>query len=309
MRKEKGITLVALLITIVIMILLAGVTISVTTDMQEQINFEAFKTHLDILQTEVIEKYESISDEMKEIDSFETYTPEELVSMGFSEVDQNVYINWKTRQVKMYYKGQEYYSDKYNIQSNNIQENETDFDIDIEYFENRYKVTVKPKENKNGLEVSYRLKAGEGQAENNWILANGLEFEYVNYGIYEVRLADKNGNETIKTIEQALETVASEGEMLTLYETKRERLIKMTIYGDTLDGINVGANGNVNVVITGKNLINVNMNSGYYNHIDGTIVLPDSSIYVSTETITLPAGTYTVSSENNVGIVRLLKKE
>ena len=245
MRKEKGITLVALLITIVIMILLAGVTISVTTDMQEQINFEAFKTHLDILQTEVIEKYESISDEMKEIDSFETYTPEELVDMGFSEVDQNVYINWKTRQVKMYYKGQEYYSDKYNIQSNNIQENETDFDIDIEYFENRYKVTVKPKENKNGLEVSYRLKVGEGQAENNWILANGLEFEYVNYGIYEVRLADKNGNETIKTIEQTLETVASDGEIVMLEKTLGEKLINYQA---------LEYQGSFNVVIIGKNL-------------------------------------------------------
>lgn len=204
MKAEKGITLVALIITIAIMIILAGVGINVTSDMQEQINFQEFKTKLDILQIEVVEKYDSIEEEKKKENKFIEYTPTELENFGFTKQEQNAYINWNTRQVKMNYKGQEYFSEKYNVQSNAIKESNTNFDMDISYEENRYKVKIIPEENSTGLEVSYRIKVAAGQKENRWIIANGYEFEYADYGIYEVRLKDRNGNETIKVIDENL---------------------------------------------------------------------------------------------------------
>lgn len=323
MRNNKGITLVALIITIAVMIILAGVSINVTSDMQEQMKFQAFKTQLDILQTEVIDNYENaqiVTENMKAKDAFVTYTPEELETKGFTKPDQDAYINWSTRQVKMIYKGQEYFSDKYNVQSNVTNKSNTDFDIDISYQENRYKVKVQPKENTARLEVAYRVKAEGGQEENSWILANGLEFEYVNYGIYEVRLKDKNGKETIKTINQTLQTVSSNESIATLDGTLGEKLVNYKIYGKSVQNgtpkpdnpveiQSLGDSGSFDVVTIGNNLLNANMISGYYNRIDGTIVEENSDIYKSTNMIKLPAGTYTVSSNNNIGIVRLLKKD
>ena len=56
-KNQKGITIVALIITIGVMVILAGVGISVSSDMQKEVKFQEFKTKLDILQTEVVEKY------------------------------------------------------------------------------------------------------------------------------------------------------------------------------------------------------------------------------------------------------------
>ncbi len=55
--EPAGITLVALIVTIGVMVILAGVAINVSSNMQAEARYQEFKTKLDILQTEVVEKY------------------------------------------------------------------------------------------------------------------------------------------------------------------------------------------------------------------------------------------------------------
>ena len=125
------------------------------------------------------------------------YTPEQLAKLGFTYTDQDAYINWETREVKMYYNGEEYYSQKNTTKTNIDTAANTNFDMNIVYEDGRYKVKVVPEENKAGLRVAYRKASS-----NTWLHADGYKFEYAEYGTTEVKLYDNNGNETIKTIKE-----------------------------------------------------------------------------------------------------------
>ncbi len=198
----------------------------------------------------------------KDAEGFTHYTAEELKQMGFTEIDQDAWINWDTREVKMEYEGQKYSSEKFNAQSNinDVQAN-TNFNLDIKYEDNRYKVTVAPEENEKNMQVAYRVKAESGKAENNWIIVNGFKFELGTYGTYEVKLSDGKGNQTIKTIKQTLETVKSDGEIAYLDGTLGEPLVNYKIYGKSvLEGASaetksLGQTGSFNILITGRNIL------------------------------------------------------
>ena len=303
MENDKGITLVVLIITVVVMLILAGVSINITSNMQEEMRIQALKTQLDILQTEVIDKYENIAvvtEDMKKQEDFVRYTPEELEEKGFTKPEQDAYINWSTRQVKMFYKGTEYFSEKYNFARLQDEEKFPSFELKIEFDDNRYKVEVVPDEKQKNLEVSYRVKAMDGENVNDWIIVDGYKFEYVNYGIYEVRLKNQYGKETIKTINQTLETLNLNESIGILQGTLGEKLIDYTINSESEKN---------NVIIIGKNILNADITSGYYNKIDGSKAAESYNIYKSTQVIMLPAGTYTISSKNDIGIVRILKKD
>ena len=172
------------------------------------------------------------------------YTPEELTKLGFSNAEQDAYINWSTRQVKMYYNGEEYTSDKYLPQTNVDNSAEINFDINMVYEDGRYKVKVIPEENKAGLSVTYKKEDSD-----TWLHADGYSFEYADYGTTEVKLSDQNGNESIKTITQTQETVTTTGEIATLNGTLGEKVLSYTV-------TNPEANSNIKVV--GKNLFNIN---------------------------------------------------
>ncbi len=198
----------------------------------------------------------------KDGEGFVHYTAEELKQMGFTEVEQDAWINWDTREVKMEYEGQKYSSEKFNAQSNidNVQGN-TNFDLDIKYEDNRYKVTVTPEENTKNMQVSYRVKAEAGKAENNWIIVNGYKFELGTYNTYEVKLSDEKGNQTIKTIKQTLQTVKSDGEIAWLDGTLGEPLVNYKIYGKSVqvgalaETKSLGQTGSFNILVTGRNIL------------------------------------------------------
>ena len=114
------------------------------------------------------------------------------------------------------------------------------FDLKVAYEDGKYKVQVVPESNVEGLKVSYKR-----QGSSNWTTTSNLEFEYSNYGIIDVKVTDKYGNESIKTITQTEETVATTGEMATLNGTLGEKVLSYTV-------TNPEVNSNIRVV--GKNL-------------------------------------------------------
>lgn len=98
MKTNNGITIVALMITVLVLMLLSGVTINVTSHMQEEMKLQEFKTKLDIMQTEVIEKNEEDESTVdKSKDEYIHYGTKQLEEMGFTMTDQDAWINWKTR--------------------------------------------------------------------------------------------------------------------------------------------------------------------------------------------------------------------
>ena len=170
------------------------------------------------------------------------YTPEQLTKLGFTYTDQDAYINWETRQVKMYYNGEEYTSEKNTTKTNIDTTANTNFDMKIVYENNRYKVKVVPEENKAGLEVAYKKASS-----NTWLHADGYSFEYADYGTTQVKLYDNKGNETIKTITQTRETITTTGEMATLDGTLGEKVVSYTVTDPEVDS---------NIQVIGKNLMN-----------------------------------------------------
>ena len=156
MRNEKGITLVALGITIIVLSILAAVSISTGKKTIEENKVIAFINELKIVQSEVniiVEKqkmgntsYDSIGTKISDLDTgtlakltsgcfkgktaeemaeFKYYKVSDLKRMGIDNVEQEVVINIKTREVlsvegiqdsgKMCYKLEDFPSESYNV--------------------------------------------------------------------------------------------------------------------------------------------------------------------------------------------------
>lgn len=130
MRNEKGITLVALAVTVIVMSILATVAISTGQNAIEENKVIAFINELKIAQAEVniiVEKqksgdttYDSIGTEISDLDTetlakllsgcfkgktseemakFKYYTIPDLIRMGIENVNQDLVINVETREV------------------------------------------------------------------------------------------------------------------------------------------------------------------------------------------------------------------
>ena len=156
MRNEKGITLVALGVTIIVLSILAAVSISTGKKTIEGNKVIAFINELKIVQSEVniiVEKqrngdtsYDSIGTKISDLDTetlaklasgcfkgktaeemaeFKYYKISDLKRMGIDNVEQEVVINLKTREVlsvngiqdsgKMCYKLEDFPSESYNV--------------------------------------------------------------------------------------------------------------------------------------------------------------------------------------------------
>lgn len=156
MKNEKGITLVALGITIIVLSILAAVSISTGKKTIEENKVIAFINELKIVQSEVniiVEKqkmgntsYDSIGTKISDLDTgtlakltsgcfkgktaeemaeFKYYKVSDLKRMGIDNVEQEVVINLKTREVlsvegikdsgKMCYKLGDFASESYNV--------------------------------------------------------------------------------------------------------------------------------------------------------------------------------------------------
>lgn len=98
LRKEKGITLVALVITIILMMILVGVTIHFSTDAIKKANLEDIKTDMISIKTRakiVVEQYN-----FKDIESLvgSTITDTEAQKLGLTNSDK--ILKWSSEDLK-----------------------------------------------------------------------------------------------------------------------------------------------------------------------------------------------------------------
>lgn len=123
MKSEKGVTLLVLAITIVILLLLAGAAINTGRDTTANVARMAFITKLQVVQAKVEyfaemkeEVYQNLGQSADVLDSqkktqlanaigssidsnYRYFTPEDLAQIEVTGVDEAVLINFKKRQV------------------------------------------------------------------------------------------------------------------------------------------------------------------------------------------------------------------
>lgn len=237
--SPKGITLITLAITIVIMIIIAGVSISVGGDLMESSRVTRFDSELRIIHTKVNEVVEakhtqeeinSIGQDISELDStiqtkistalegssadgFKYFNKNDLETLGVADVDREVIINFTTKEVVdingVKSEGNYIYRLKgwNNVEYQNKNTEAPEFSLTKKVYGLNATVQVADIVYKGNVakgQVSYCLLNDDG-TEGNWKTASGQEFSVEQSGIYKVMLTDSAGNSTDgKTIEVVL---------------------------------------------------------------------------------------------------------
>lgn len=233
MRDERGITLISLVITIIVLLIIAG---TATYSGMESINKSlkiAFISEMETIQSKVNniyekgklsqedkEYYENLGQELSVVESqtlskilgnstpdgFRYFSTEDLKNLELDNITQNVIINFDTREVisingikideTIYYK----LKDIPNYTGYNVDYVEKDrqapsFDVDIIQLENTWKFIVKNiVDNSNADGGTVSYKLHN---DENWIIIEDhLSFEVDRPGLYDIRFTDKAGNST-----------------------------------------------------------------------------------------------------------------
>ncbi len=102
-KMKKGITLIALIITIVILIILAGTVIYSGTGMIKSVNLETVKTNLLLIQAKAKTIYEKLSFEVTAEELPNALTGQKVVA-GSNEANELEHAGVVSTEVEKYYK-------------------------------------------------------------------------------------------------------------------------------------------------------------------------------------------------------------
>ena len=232
MKNEKGITLVALIITIIVLIILTGAGITAGINQMNSTQLKAFYTKLEIAE-EAVEKIASTnefyidssgnkieliklgtaltSEQISLLQSisanydaskFKYFTADEVESiLNVSGVDLNLFINFEDKLV-ISADGTIYYtleSDKYKVPYQNKTLGNVNFTCEVKkYSSDSYKIIVTPI-NINNIEngiVKYRV----ANIEDYWKLAKNNEIIVNRLTTYDIMYTDANNNSITKSI-------------------------------------------------------------------------------------------------------------
>ncbi len=234
MKNQKGITLITLVITIVVMIIIAGVATYSGIESVKSAQITAFKTELEMIQAKVNvihekrkkndeEKsyYDNLGQDITQLneetllqvlgesskEGFRYFSKENLTSIELDDINQNVIINFDTCEVisttGIEIDGVRYYKLKtlpnYNwheVKHVNKNTEAKEITIDQTKLSDSYRITIKDANGKdiNTGSLSYKLHNSE-----DWLLnGNNMSFIVNELGIYDIKYTDTAGNETIK---------------------------------------------------------------------------------------------------------------
>lgn len=229
MKSQKGITLITLVITIVLLIIITGV---VTYNGLESINTAqrtAFISELEMIQAKVnviyeerksspekIEYYNEIGQDISTLtldkatevlgetskEGFRVFSITELKKLGLDNVNQEVLINYDTREVVSLngfeIEGTRYYKLKdmpdytgYNVDYINSNTQVPSFTVTkTKLSENNYRIKLENivyNSNLIGGTVSYKL-----HSDTNWILnGENTNFTITKPGLYDIKFTDR----------------------------------------------------------------------------------------------------------------------
>lgn len=234
MKNQKGITLITLVITIVVMTIIAGVTTYSGFESIKSAQITAFTAELEMIQAKVNVIYEKRkkSDEEKEYydklgqnitvvnndmlsivlgesskEGFRYFSKDDLKKIDLDDIKQDVIINYDTCEVislkGIEIDGVKYYKLKdlpnynsYEVEYVNKNTEAKEFIIEQTKLSDSYRITIKDTNGNdiNSGSVSYKLHNDE-----NWLLnGNNMSFIVSKPGIYNVKYTDTAGNSKIK---------------------------------------------------------------------------------------------------------------
>lgn len=241
MRKEKGITMVTLVITIMVLVILASVAIYSGATVIQTSKLNAFTTELKLIQTEVNAMYEENSEAdygktiiegsdigkqankvfslsesgITDKEGYKYWDIDTIRSLGIDGIERTFFVNLKKRSVvsyeglefegKMYYTLQQLPEGLYNVEYNVPDENEKPtFNVDYEYIGvNKSKVIISNINYKGYIEKwQVKYKLEENE---NWNTSEDLSFVVDQVGTYKIIL--QNGS--IQSEEQEIEIKSS----------------------------------------------------------------------------------------------------
>lgn len=239
MRNEKGITLTSLIITLMVMVILAGAGITVGLDSVRAAKRTAFISELETIQAKVNTIYEKrkASDEEKAYydaigqdasvlgtaklyvllgsttaNGFKYFTQNELKQIELENISEEVIINFDTREVisvkgitidnQKYYKLEDlpYYT-AHNVEYVDKNTEAPTFDVEVTKLKNSWKVELKNIVYNSNVEGGTLSYKLSTQA--NWILRDYPNFEVIEPGTYDIKFTDRAGNST--TVQQTIE--------------------------------------------------------------------------------------------------------
>ena len=235
-KQEKGITLVALVITILLLLILATVSINVSFNHINNIRLQTFYTKLEIAE-EGIEKIQNINEKYKNQENkvvylkkiggipsveqqsliqnlgfnpenFKYYTAQQVEEeLEITGVELNLLVDFEDQIVinpeGIEIEGKHYYmleNDKNKVVQNKSKNiGNVDFTYQIEkYTSNSYKVIITPR---NVGDIKKGMIRYKKEKQTYWDIANDNEFIIETLGRYIIQYTDANENTITKTIQ------------------------------------------------------------------------------------------------------------
>ena len=276
-RENKGITLIALIITIVVLLILASIATYSGVGIIRQSKLNRFTTEMKVMQTEVNDLYDRYSSGEtdlvnlgKELDNqadkvftsgasgitdktgYRYYDQETIQSLGIDGVEEEFFVNVQKRSVVSYlgfeYEGTTYYTldqlpqGLYNVDYKDKNENGPTFEVTCDNWTNgKSNIKITNIEYNDGYidkwEVKYKL---EGQ--DYWSTSEDLSFFVDKPGMYTVKIV--NGN--IESEEKQIEAVkANAPEMLEGMTETTFKLPEGNAKGETIKLGDTAFNSNI----------------------------------------------------------------
>jgi hypothetical protein len=234
LKSEKGVTMVSLMVTIVVMLIIAGIAVAAGTTSVNDTKKTAFITELEIIQEKVNTIYEKRKLNEENVDNYDVagrdisyvsqtvldtvlkgvspigyryFSPDDLEQLDLSNISQEVIINFSTRDVVslsgIEIDGTRYYRlvdmPNYSGQKVGFFDRNTfapTFTVEINTLANSWQVVLN--------NIVYNSKVASGtvsyklHSDTNWtIVGEKKYFEVTTAGYYDVKLTDSAGNEKI----------------------------------------------------------------------------------------------------------------
>lgn len=333
MKKQKGITLISLVVTVIVLTILASIATFSGINVIKSSKLTAFTTELKIMQTRVNEIYEKreegktygeeIAGDSKtradivftanesgitDQQGYRYWSKATIKSLGIEGVEQAFFVNLEKRKIVSYegieYEGKNYYTLEqlpkglYNVEYKEQTAGQPTFDVNVESIgDNKWRVTVSNIQYDgyiNKWQVRYQLEGKE-----YWETTEDLSFVISTQGRYKIQLVNE-------------EVVSEEKEILAIGEYVKEGL---QLYYDGIHNTRNGNNPNATSWedLSGKNndgiMYNINTNAstvtdstpGYYSvEENGYVFLQNDSYIKSTNKIGLGGDAiYTIESVSN----------
>ena len=244
MKSNKGITLIMLVITVVVLAILAGAAINVGYSSYKNAELTGYVTTMNMIQSRVnvINKkiaegntsYDTVGIELTDLDAatqekinvavngqtiqgFKYYGKEQLELLGISNIEEEVIINLETREiyslVPIEYEDVKHYN-QYNlpngiklIEYSGLTTVAPEFTIEKDNYGLTTTVNITNiiyDEQINGSDIYYGEvtdSTTEPVTVSYWQLVEGTSFSVTKTATYAVKMIDRNGGETIKTVE------------------------------------------------------------------------------------------------------------